>query len=245
MSDVLVLCYHAISERWPAPLSVTPRQLESQIAFLAARGYRGATFIETVLSPPTAKTVAVTFDDAYRSVIKLALPILSRYGLPATVFVPTRFAGTKAPMAWPGIEDWLGTPYESELTPMSWEELDTLAEEGWEIGSHTRSHPRLTQLSDAALVDELLGSRRDCESGLQRPCKSLAYPYGDEDERVIEAARDAGYSAAGTLPARLTPPRVMRWPRVGIYHVDHRLRFSLKASQAVRRLRASPMWPRR
>ena len=41
MSDTLVLCYHAVSESFPAPLSVTPTALEEQLALLAGRGYRG------------------------------------------------------------------------------------------------------------------------------------------------------------------------------------------------------------
>ena len=92
--------------------------------------------------------LAVTFDDAYRSVIELAFPILSRLGLVGTVFVPTRFAGGEEPMSWPGIDQWVGGPHERELVPMSWEELGRLAEAGWEIGSPHVSHPRLTQVAD-------------------------------------------------------------------------------------------------
>ena len=51
MSDVLVLCYHGVSARWPASLTITPEQLEQQLSFLVRRGYRGATFEQAVLSP--------------------------------------------------------------------------------------------------------------------------------------------------------------------------------------------------
>ena len=76
MPDVLVLCYHAVSESWAAPLSVTPRGFERQLRLLSDRGYRGETFTEAVLAPEGAKTMAVTFDDAYRSVFEVGLPIL-------------------------------------------------------------------------------------------------------------------------------------------------------------------------
>jgi peptidoglycan/xylan/chitin deacetylase (PgdA/CDA1 family) len=243
LSDVVVLCYHAVSERWPAALSITPQHLERHVALLADRGYRGVTFQEAVVRPPAPKTVAITFDDAYRSVIELALPILSRVRFSATVFAPTKFVGLPEPMAWPGIDHWLDGEHSGELVPMSWEELDRLARADWEIGSHTRSHPRLTSLADAALEEELRGSRQDIERHLGRPCRSLAYPYGDHDDRVVEVARHAGYMTAGTLPAMLSPPRgLLDWPRIVVTHADHPRRFRLKISPLARRVRATPAW---
>src|SRR5205085_9051635 len=86
LSDVLVLCYHAVSPTWGASLSVTPDEFESQLRTLLRRGWRGATFRDAVLRPPWPRTLAVTFDDAFLSVLELAHPILARLGLPATVF---------------------------------------------------------------------------------------------------------------------------------------------------------------
>jgi peptidoglycan/xylan/chitin deacetylase (PgdA/CDA1 family) len=244
MSDVLVLCYHAVSETWPAPLSIRPGPFERQLDYLLRRGYRGATVRDALDGPPAERTVVVTFDDAYRSVREVARPILDRLGMPGTVYVPTDWPDRGAPMSWPGIEQWLGGPHEDELACMSWDELRGLADHGWEVGSHTRSHPRLPDLPDAALDDELAGSRAACEAGLARPCDSLAYPYGAVDERVVEAAGRAGYRFALTLPRSLHEPRPLHWPRVGIYHVDGETgwRWRLKISPAARRLRGSPGW---
>ncbi len=239
MIEALVLCYHAVSDSWPADLAIRPAQLEEQLRLLLDHGYRGATFHQAVHTPPAGKVMAVTFDDAYRSVIELGLPILSRLGLPGTVFVPTGFAGLSGPMAWPGIEQWLGGPHEAELTAMSWSELATLAAAGWEIGSHTRTHPRLVDLDDAVLAEELVASRRECEARLGLPCRSLAYPYGSEDARVFRATARAGYSAAGTLPESHHPPSPLRWPRVGVYRADDGLRFRVKTSPLMIRIRAN------
>lgn len=242
MRDVLVLCYHAVSERWPSDLSITPERLEAHVGLIVSRGYQGITFHEAVTAPPDGKSVAVTFDDAFRSVYELAFPILSHFGLTGTVFVPTRKIGGDGPMAWPGIDEWLGGPYESELAAMSWEQVEELASAGWEIGSHTRSHPHLTQLDDEALAVELMGSRKDCEQRLGRPCRSLAYPYGDTDARVISAADRAGYVAAGALSERLESGGPLNWPRVGIYYYDNLRRFRMKASPTLRRLRSYRLW---
>jgi peptidoglycan/xylan/chitin deacetylase (PgdA/CDA1 family) len=243
LTDVLALGYHAVSERWPAALSIAPRHLEEHVRMLADRGFVGVTFHEAVLRPPGAKTLAITFDDAYRSVIELALPILAGVGFKATVFAPTAFVGTEEPMAWPGVDHWRDTEHAEELVPMSWDELERLAGAGWEIGSHTRSHPRLPNVDDDALADELVRSRRDIERHLAGPCPSLAYPYGDHDARVVEAARQAGYEAAGTLPARLTRPAgPLDWPRIVVTHADDARRFRWKVSPLVRKARATPAW---
>jgi len=87
MSDVLVLCYHAMSRDWGAGFSATPDRLEAQIGSLLERGYEGATFSDAVNRPLAERTLAVTFDDSYRSVIELAAPVLARLGVPGTVFV--------------------------------------------------------------------------------------------------------------------------------------------------------------
>jgi peptidoglycan/xylan/chitin deacetylase (PgdA/CDA1 family) len=235
MSDSLVLCYHAVSEDWPAALSTTPDRLEAQLRLLARRGYRGVTFRELVAGGE-GKRVAITFDDAYRSVGLRAKPLLDGVGFPATIFVQTDFPDRDGPMAWPGIDKWLGGPHEHELTPHSWDELRGLADEGWEIGSHTCSHPLLTTLDEPRLEAELSKSRELCSQRVGRPCRSIAYPYGDCDRRVADAARQAGYEAGATLSLHV--PQPLMWPRVGVYSLDAGWRFRLKISPALRRLRS-------
>ena len=241
MADLLVLCYHAVSETWPAALSATPDALDRQLGHLVGRGYRGARFTEALATAPTAPTVVVTFDDGYRSVLELAKPILDHHGLPGTLFVPSDWPGASEPMRWPGIDRWLGTPHEHELQSLSWGELRDLADAGWEIGSHTCSHPHLTELDDAALAHELQASRSAVEARLGLPCTSLAYPYGSVDGRVEQATRAAGYRAAGSIPRVLSPPRALCWPRAPIFHVDTMRRFGVKVSPAVRWARGSAL----
>jgi peptidoglycan/xylan/chitin deacetylase (PgdA/CDA1 family) len=236
MTDVLVLCYHAISPTWPAVLSTTPERFREQLTWLEGRGYRGVTFTEAVTAPQRGKVVAVTFDDAYRSVGTLARPILDELGWPATVYAPTDWCGTERPMVWPGIDTWLGTEHERELVPLSWDELRGLRDGGWEVGSHTCSHPHLTTLDDEALERELTASRAVCEREMGA-CTSIAYPYGDVDPRVVEATLAAGYTCAAGLPNRYHEARAFEWPRIGVYQVDDLRRFRLKSSRVVRSVR--------
>jgi peptidoglycan/xylan/chitin deacetylase (PgdA/CDA1 family) len=242
MSEVLVLGYHAVSPTWPAALSVTPDALEKQLALLVDRGFRGATFTEAVLDPPHPRTLAVTFDDGYLSVLERAAPILQRFGLPGTVFVPTAFMERRQLLLWKGVEHWADTPFAEELRGMSWCDLASLVAQGWEVGSHTRTHPRLTQLDQRHAYTELAGSRLECERKLDRICASVAYPYGAVDQHVAEAAASAGYLTAARLTSNLSPRGTLRWPRVGIYHKDAPWRFRLKANTSTRRLRATSLW---
>lgn len=239
MADTLVLCYHALSDTWPADLSVAPGPFEEQLEELLGRGYRGVTFTEAVTGRDGAPRLSVTFDDAYRSVIELAFPILSRLGLPATVYVPADFVGVDGPMSWPGIDCWLDGPHEEEMRCLDPAELKTLAGAGWEIGSHTRSHPHLPALPPDSLEEELKGSRERLEDALGLPCRSIAYPYGDVNRRVVRAAERAGYEAAGTLRAWELRRNPLLWPRVGVYRGDSLERFKLKVSPLARRLRLS------
>ena len=245
MSDVLVLCYHAVSPTWTADLSVTPERLDAQLRLLVRRGWRGSTFREAVLEPPWPRTLAVTFDDAFLSVFDHAYPILAELGLPATVFVPTRFPSQHESLRWDGIDHWSEGPDAPELRCMDWNDLSRLTASGWEIGSHTVTHPRLTRLDDAELRLELTQSKQSCEGRLGLDCSSLAYPYGDVDARVATFAREAGYQCAATLSSRLAPLGQFEWPRVGIYHGDSHRRFRLKVNSWIRFARRSRSWPTR
>jgi peptidoglycan/xylan/chitin deacetylase (PgdA/CDA1 family) len=208
---------------------------------LLGRGLRPERFTEMVVGAEYGSTMAVTFDDAFRSVLTFGLPILRDLGVPASIFVPTGQIGGSL-MRWPGIDKWSGGPHEGELVGCTWDDIAELAEAGWEIGSHTRTHPRLTSLSDHEVRTELVDSKAECEERLGRPCRSLAYPYGDHDERIVRAARRAGYVAAGTLPARFETTEPLQYPRLFVSRADNRLRFALKTWGPTLRVRRSPLW---
>jgi peptidoglycan/xylan/chitin deacetylase (PgdA/CDA1 family) len=241
-SQVVVLCYHAISDDWPEPGAVRAQALEQQLEWLVDQGFVGMTFHDAVLSPRGRKVAVVTFDDGHRSVLDSAFPILARLGLPGTVFVPTDFVDNRRNLTWPGLERWAAGPHRNELRPLSWDELRQLSTAGWEIGSHSSSHPDLRRIDDTSLRSQLGRSRAACEQALGVPCRSLAYPYGSADRRVVGAARDAGYAAAGLLSWRLPPPAPLAWPRIGIFRRDGYLGFRLKISSLGRSLRRPAMW---
>ena len=125
-------------------------------------------------------------------------PALESLSVPVQIFVCSGYAGDGAPLTIPELA---GDDLE-QLTTMTWDELRAHAERGVNIGSHGIAHAHLTRLSDDELQRELTDSKHEIEDELEGPCRELAYPYGEHDERVRAAARAAGYKRAYGLRQR-------------------------------------------
>jgi peptidoglycan/xylan/chitin deacetylase (PgdA/CDA1 family) len=200
----LVLCYHAVSPTWGHRLCLEPGLLLRQVRTLSRFW-----------------NVRATFDDAFRSAATV-FPALERLGVPIQIFVCTGFARDGAALAIPELDG--DDP--DELATMAWDELRGHADRGIAIGSHTVSHAHLTRLSDAELRHELEDSKDELETQLGSPCYELAFPYGEHDSRVREAARAAGYSQAYSLRGRRGDPYAL--PRVDLYRRHTPLRAVLR-----------------
>lgn len=138
--------------------------------------------------------VTLSFDDSLSSVYSLAFPEMERIGIQGTVFVISDLIG----------KEYMGYPV------MNKEELAELHRKGWEIGSHTKTHPRLSELSDDEVNEELKQSRETLESVISAPVTSLAYPYGDYDGRIVSLA--ARHYACARMVSCYPPLRVNRTP---------------------------------
>ena len=236
IGDTLILCYHGLSESWPSPSAIPVERLERQLRHVLERGYRGTTFSEAVLSRRRGKTVAVTFDDAYRSIGEQAAPLLSHLGLPGTLFVPTRWVGRDTPMAWRGIERYVGGAHEPELLPMSWAEISLPL--GRRLGD--RLAHALTPGPDDAR-GRRAGRRAGGVAGGSRatagPAAAARSPTRTAivDARVDRAAERAGYRAGAALPVRVHRQsgrsRGQGWASIAN---DSDARFRAKASPRLR-----------
>jgi peptidoglycan/xylan/chitin deacetylase (PgdA/CDA1 family) len=233
-SSPVTLCYHAVSETWEHLLSVSPASFERQLRLMLALRYRPASAAEIVGG--RGRLFHVTFDDAFRTVWN-AVPALERLGVRATIFVCTAFADDGRPLDVPELEAQ-ARAHAEELATLSWNAIAELTARGLEIGSHTKTHPHLTALSDLELRTELRASREQVEDVLELPCRFLAFPYGEHDERVRAAARGAGYEAAFALPGRTAPWDVFALPRVGIWRRTGLFRTAVKTSSINRTVAA-------
>jgi len=228
----LVLAYHAVSPRWEHELSIAPSALEQQVTRLMRRGYRPVS-LDDVLAGCPGRSLHVTFDDAFASTVA-GLEVVGRLGVPATVFACPLYAKDGRAFDVPELAAQAAA-YPDELATLNWAGLKAARESGVEIGSHSVSHAHLTRLSDAELVAELVGSRQTLEDELGVPCRVLAYPYGEHDERVRRAARSAGYSAAFALAGNEARREIFALPRIGVYRGESQLRMVLKTMPLARR----------
>ncbi len=236
----LILCYHAIDSAWQSPLSVPKEILISHLSTLKRRGYVGVTFAESERRRRAAslpeRCVVVTFDDGYASTLA-AKPILDELGWSATVFVLTKFVDSDEPMSWRTSEPWTESSPD-QMRSLGWTTLQRLVDSGWEVGSHTVSHPLLLDVDDERLSVELSLSRHRIAERLGT-CETVAYPFGVADARVAAAARAAGYLAGCTLTPAHHVDEPYRRPRVGLAARDDGWRRWAKLSPTVGRLRRS------
>ncbi len=137
------------------------------------------------------KLVCLTFDDGWQNQYDNALPVLQQYGFKATFAVVTTWIGNDA-----------GLPDQG----MSYSELHTLADQGMDIASHTRTHPHLPTLGASDLQNEVAGSKADLESE-NFTVRTFVYPYYEYNSSVVTAVKNAGYICArsGALNNPYTP----------------------------------------
>jgi peptidoglycan/xylan/chitin deacetylase (PgdA/CDA1 family) len=233
----VALAYHAIADDWPHPLATTPAAFRRELLRLASRGFRGVTLGDLAAGKLRGRSVAITFDDGFASVVR-ARPILDELGWPATVFVVTDAIDSGVPMSWLG-----GPPGEHDdaRRPLSWDALSELAAAGWEIGSHSRTHRLLSSLSDGELAAELAESRAAVATRIGS-CRGISYPWGELNHRVVAAAQRAGFAYGSGLAGRFVRGDPMRVPRVAVDRNDGTVRFGLKTSVAFFVVRTSIAW---
>lgn len=215
----VVLAYHGVGpaggdrpDAAPGRLVMAPHLLAEQVGLLVRRGYRfvaaEALLAEAADGCPAPGTAVLTFDDGWLDAVTTVVPLLRRLGVVATFFV------------CPG---WLGGHHPEVEGPagrlLDAAGLAALGRAGMEVGSHSMLHRDLRGLDDAALHEDLAGSKAAVEAVVGRPCRTFAYPYGLWDERVERAVAGAGYDLAFTWqpgPWRpLAAPRLPGPPRHG------------------------------
>jgi peptidoglycan/xylan/chitin deacetylase (PgdA/CDA1 family) len=204
----LILMYHAVASVAVDPnmLCVPPERFAAQMSWLEQRGLRGVsvgTLLEAMRAGQPRGLVGITFDDGYASVLDAALPVLSRHGFGATVFVITGRLG--------GHNDWdegTGWPLLSAAG------VRELAGAGIEIGSHSASHVRLAGLEPGDLARQVRQSSADLAALLGREVAGFAYPYGVMDAAARQAVQDAGYSYACAVQTPLRALGYLALPRI-------------------------------
>jgi peptidoglycan/xylan/chitin deacetylase (PgdA/CDA1 family) len=193
---------------------VAPRLFRSQLDYLTRKGWQEISLADAAQRAvsdlePEADEFAITFDDGYLSVYEHACPMLAGRNMTATIFVVADQIG--------GVNEWDRSAGDTKEPMMSGEQIRELAANGFEIGAHTLTHPRLTELDDERVAREISDSKHRLEDLIGSEVSSFSYPYGDCDERVIEAAVRAGYQrAVGTKLGVVARAGIFEIPRVNV-----------------------------
>ena len=165
----------------------------------------------------------LSFDDGFRNIRTNAAPVLAELGIPAIAFVPSAIVGA----------DWATTShyclevtrYPGVIEMLSWSEARELADYGVEVGSHTRTHARLSAVSrdPAKLRDEVVGSKGELEDRLGTECRYISWPYGeagDIDDRGVAIVREAGYQACFSAVRGSIEPGVSSDMKIPRHHFE-------------------------
>ncbi|MCT9076751.1 polysaccharide deacetylase family protein [Streptomyces fulvoviolaceus] len=191
-APVPILMYHAVAtdpNDATRELSVAPEAFARQMELIAELGLTPVNTASLAASwrsghPLPERPVLITFDDGYEGVHRHALPMLTKHGFTATLFVST---------------GWIRGAYDTGGgldTMLDWDQVRELAAADVEIGGHSHTHPQLDQLDDAALRHELIHCKEIVSDELGTAPVSFAYPYGYSSRRVRQAVRETGYAQA-------------------------------------------------
>ncbi len=195
--NIPILMYHQIDVPPPRGtrlrgLIVAPSSFAWQMRLLKWLGYQGLSMrdLEPYLrGDKTGKVVGITFDDGFQNNLVNALPILKKHGFTATCFGVSNLLG--------GTNRWdQGIVAEKPL--MTVENWRTWHQAGMDIGSHTRTHAKLTELPAEAARHEIAQSKTELEQALGCEVRHFCYPYGSYAGEHRDMAQQAGYDTATT-----------------------------------------------
>lgn len=168
MARLPILMYHHVTSERGQGLTIAVKKLEAQFAYLAENGYKTYHFKElsNIGEFSSNKNIVLTFDDGYVSQMELALPLLKKYKLKATFFVPLNFLGKTD--AW----------NTSSIAIMTAKQLKSLNSEFVELAFHSYYHKKYNELSNTEIEADTARCIAFVSENELEFSQALAYPYG-------------------------------------------------------------------
>lgn len=214
MKNVIILEYHKVNDSKKTALDVPLKNFEAQMIYLQNQGYKVISLNELIEEIKEKRILAekkavITFDDGHRDNYIYAFPLLKKYNFTASIFLAVSFIDTPS---------FLG-----------WKEIEEMDKAGISFGSHTITHPHLTQISKDEARNEIWQSKGSLERRIGKPCRFFCYPYGDVNDEIKEIVRKCGYRGAVITPTR---PGIKEdlfcLKRLGVYCHTNMVQFRLK-----------------
>ena len=237
--SIPILMYHQIDEPPPRGTSlrglvVAPSSFSWQMRILRLLGYRGLSMrdLEPYLQgEKDGKVVGITFDDGYQNNLRNALPILKKYGFTATCYGVSGLIG--------GTNAWdKGKIAEKPL--MTSQEWQAWHQAGMDVGSHTRTHARLPELTEESARQEISASKRELEEAIGCEVRHFCYPYGEYTPEHAQMAREVGYTTATTTERGRVHPATdpYRLKRIMVARATNPILFAAKIATSYEDRRA-------
>ena len=198
---VPILMYHRV-EPLPAKsgllrtgLTVIPQDFQIQMDWLRERGFESVSLYDmqnhlALGHPLPDKPIVISFDDGYRGVYDFAYPVMRALGYTGTLFVPTELIDKQQP-------DYI-----------NWQMAEELAQSGWKIEPHTKTHVELPGQPRNYILYQALGSMETIRAHVGYQPRYFCYPGGEYDAEVIGILKEIGYWGAVTT----------------VFAIDHQLR---------------------
>ncbi len=181
---VPMLMYHVLGDVPPGAalpgLFVADSEFSDQMKWLDDNGFQAVTMAQVMKAWEDGgtlpeKPVVLSFDDGYDTQYTDAYPVMKRHG-------------------WAGVLN-----LKAGETDIYKSQVREMLASGWELASHTITHPDLTTLDAATMKREIVASRAILEKEFGATVDHFCYPAGAYDDAVIKAVEDAGYSSASTV----------------------------------------------
>ena len=183
------MCYHSISNNgWR--YSVTSKNFKKQLNFLK-KNFKiiSLSDLDQFLSGKkeiNSPSVVITFDDGYKNILSV-IDLFNDIKAKPTIFIISNSSQSNR------------KELESNLKFLSIKDIKKLTSMGWEIGSHTATHPNMVHLSDSQLFEEIKNSKMTIEKKINRKVRYIAYPKGKYNDNIVDMVKKSGYSLGLTM----------------------------------------------
>lgn len=209
-NGIRIFCYHDISQNPTNHYAVDVKDFAMQMEFLI-KNYKIISIDHLVSllngrQPIPNNTVAISIDDGFQDFFFYGFPVLKKFAIPATVFLPTGYIDNSSSL--------LIKPILPQTKFFAWEQIREMSQSGIDFGSHSVSHNSLTKLTPREIQYELVCSKERLESEIGKTINGFAYPYGtfrDINQKIGELIAEIGFSWAVTSISGINKPGLNRF----------------------------------
>lgn len=169
MTRLPILMYHNISndEKNSSGLTISVAKLERQFRYLSENKYTSFHLSELENKDQLPKkSIIITFDDVTENQLLYAVPLLKKYNLKATFFIPFAYVGKT--------DEWNNGVEKI----MSFEQLRNLPDIV-ELGLHSYAHKKYATLSEAEIIMDFEKCFKLIDENNLKVYNAVAYPYGN------------------------------------------------------------------